>query len=76
MFGFHIFTSRKEKEILLIWIIKNLKIAELEKEMYTLSLEVLDDTNFESFFHTITSQISGDVFSKKQTIEPLTWNLI
>lgn len=78
MFLFSLFESRKDKELLLIWIIKNLKISDLEKEMYILSLEVLDNQSFKSFFYTITSQVSEEKFWKqiKQTIEPLSWNLI
>lgn len=74
MFWFSIFKSRKEKEMVLIEIIKKLNISDLEKEMYTLSLEVLDDGSFHAFFIKITSQTS--LYNEKQTIEPLTWNLI
>ena len=74
MFLFSLFESRKDKEVLLIWIIKNLKISDLEKEMYILSLEVLDNEGFHSFFNTITSQLSEE--KSNQTIEPLSWNLI
>ncbi len=70
-----VFQSRKEKEVFLKEIIKKLSISETEKEIYIISLEILDDSDFLLFFDTITSQLPR-ISSKINTIAPLTSTLL
>ena len=69
---FGLFTSREEKNTLLIEIIKKLNISWEEKDLYILSLEILDDTDFTSFYDNITKQIHTNTYS----IAPLSPQLI
>ena len=69
---FGIFTSREEKNILLIEIIKKLNISQEEKDIYILSLEILDDDDFSIFYENITKQIHENTYS----IAPLSLQLI
>lgn len=74
MFGSAFLTSRNHKEVLLKEIIRKLSITEWEKDLYILSLEVLDDTDFHEFYQKITSQFQ--IKTENTTIEPLSTNLI
>lgn len=56
MFGTSFFSSRSDKEVILIEIIRKLSISESEKELYILSLEILDSKDFDIFYNKITSQ--------------------
>jgi hypothetical protein len=76
MFGTSFFTSRSEKETLLKEILKKLSISESERELYILSLEILDHEDFENFYKKITSQFEKRDNSQYTTIEPLTTTLI
>ncbi len=72
------FSSRKDKEIFLMKIIKTLSISNSEKDIYYLCIEVLDTTSFNNFFQKIILQING---TQKEnidftTIEPFTAILI
>jgi hypothetical protein len=69
---FGLFTSREEKNILLIEIIKKLNISQEEKDIYILSLEILDDDDFSIFYENITKQIHENIYS----IAPLSLQLI
>jgi hypothetical protein len=69
---FWIFTSREEKNILLIEIIQKLNISQEEKELYILSLNILDEEDFTIFYTKITEQIHTNIYS----IAPLSPQLI
>lgn len=71
-----IFQSRKEKEAFLKEIIKKLAISETEKEIYYISLEILEDTDFMIFFEKIISQIENEADLRKSRIAPLTSTLL
>lgn len=75
MFGNAFFTSRNHKETLLKEIIQKLSISEWEKDLYTLSIEVLDNTDFDSFYQKITSQFQINK-QYNTSIEPLSATLI
>lgn len=69
---FWIFTSREEKNTVLLQIISKLHISEEEKELYKLSLEILDDENFWIFYEKMKSQFKQETI----TIAPFTSQLI
>jgi hypothetical protein len=69
---FGIFTSRGEKNVLLIEIIKKLNISKEEKDIYILSLEILDEADFSVFYENIMTQIHENTYS----IAPLSPQLI
>lgn len=69
---FGLFTSREEKNILLTEIIKKLNISREEKDLYILSLEILDESDFSVFYDNITKQIHENTYS----IAPLSPQLI
>lgn len=71
-----IFQSRKEKETFLKEIITKLSISETEKEIYTISLEILNDWDFLQFFEKIISQVPDESLQRKSTIAPLTSTLL
>ena len=71
-----IFQSRKEKETFLKEVIKKFSISETEKEIYSISIEILDENDFSVFFDKIVSQIPEDDNSRKSTIAPLTSTLL
>lgn len=75
MFGSPFFSSRSHKEALLKSIIKKLSISEWEKDLYILSLEVLDNTDFDIFYEKITVQFQTKTESNT-SIEPLSTVLI
>lgn len=76
MFGTSFFSSRSDKEVILIEIIRKLSISESEKELYILSLGILDSNDFDIFYTKITSQFHLKNNSWHTTIEPLTTTLI
>lgn len=69
---FGIFTSREEKSVILIEIIKKLNISREEKDLYILSIEILDEQDFSQFYENITKQIHENTYS----IAPLSPQLI
>ena len=76
MFDNWFFTSRSSKEALLKEIIQKISITDPEKDMYILSLEILEDDDFEKFYTSITSQFNMINTSKYVTLEPLTATFI
>ena len=70
------FSSRKDKEIFLREIIQKLTISASEKEIYSLCIEVLNDSWFENFFQKIYTQVQSSKIPEYTTIEPLTATLI
>ncbi len=76
MFGTSFFSSRSDKEIILIEIIRKLSISESEKDIYILSLEILDAVDFDNFYQKITSQFHLKNNMGHTTIEPFTTTLI
>ncbi|GAB0175269.1 MAG: hypothetical protein HHAS10_11480 [Candidatus Altimarinota bacterium] len=71
-----IFQSRKEKELFLKEVIGKLSISETEKEIYSISLEILEDNDFMVFFEKIISQIENEANLGKNRIAPLTSTLL
>jgi hypothetical protein len=69
---FWFFTSRREKVILISEIIGKLNISEEEKELYKLSITVLEDNDFEIFYNKIKNQINAN----PSTIMPFSNQLI
>jgi len=69
---FWLFSSREEKNILLIEILQKLRISEEEKELYILSLSLLDEKDFLDFYENIQLQISTNTSS----IAPFSTQLI
>ncbi len=52
--------TRKDKELFLIKIFSKLDIDQNEKEIYLLSIEILDDWDFNNFFDKIYKQVIQD----------------
>jgi hypothetical protein len=73
MQGTQLFTTRSEKEIFLKEIIKKLSISDIEKDIYIMSIEILEDFDFEEFYKKITSQIGA---RSPGSIAPLTSSLM
>jgi hypothetical protein len=71
-----VFQSRKEKEAFLKEVIKKLSISDTEKELYSISLEILEDKDFIIFFKTIISQIPVNQDFRQSSIAPLTSTLL
>lgn len=71
-------SSRKDKEIFLMKIIKTLSISNSEKDIYILCIEVLDTSSFEDFFQKIILQMEWTQKEELEftTIEPFTATLI
>jgi len=65
-------SSRKEKTILLENIINILSISNEEKELYKLSLMVLEDEDFNLFFKKIQENFSQE----SKSIEPFSTKII
>jgi hypothetical protein len=76
MFGTQFFSSRSQKEGLLTEIIQKLSISESEKELYILSIGILDEWDFDIFYENITSQFRWKNNPEHASIEPLTAILI
>ena len=72
--------TRKQKHSLLLEILSQIQIDSSERELYILSLEILDDTSFEEFFIKIYSQVydDGKLDSdlNKKTLAPLSSNIL
>lgn len=75
IFGIHI-ENRDEKRETLKRVIHALSISSEEKDIYILSLDILDDTDFNTFFERIMSQIHGGKMIRDYSIEPLTSKII
>lgn len=75
-----LFSSRKEKETFLIQILWKLNIEQNEREIYIISLEILDDTELDIFFQKIYLQVMDNHEIKneieKKTIAPLSASII
>ena len=73
-------STRKDKEQFLKEILARLNIDTYEKEIYILSLEILNDSELSTFFEKILSQIMEDGKMKdeieKMTLAPLSANII
>lgn len=76
MFWSTIFSSRKEKEDVLKNIIKQLSISQSEKDIYILSLEILDSEDFDVFYKKIVSNYENLPESPQYSIEPLSSKII
>ena len=72
------FSSRKDKEVFLMKIIKTLSISTSEKDIYILCIEVLDSSSFDVFFQKILLQMDWTQLQEIEftTIEPFTATLI
>ncbi len=72
------FSSRKDKEVFLMKIIKTLSISTSEKDIYILCIEVLDSSSFDDFFQKILLQMEWTQLQEIEftTIEPFTATLI
>ncbi len=69
MWLFSAFTSRQERTLVLQKIITKLNISQEEKDIYILSLDILDDKDFTIFFENIKNQISES--EEPYTIAPM-----
>jgi hypothetical protein len=69
---FWLSTSRQEKNLILSEIIKKLHISQEEKELYLLSIGILDDHEFQEFYTKIVNQVNG----RYSSIEPFSTQLI
>ena len=54
---FWFISTREQKKQVLSDIIKKLNISDEEKELYILSIGVLDDSDFQNFYDKILEQI-------------------
>ncbi len=69
--------TRGEKAETLKRVIKSLNIWSEEKDLYILSLDILNDTDFSIFFDRIMSQINNHKNNTREySIEPLTSQII
>ena len=69
--------TRGEKSETLKRVITSLNIWSEEKDLYILSLDILNDTDFSIFFERIMSQISIHKNNTREySIEPLTSQII
>lgn len=68
--------SRGEKSKTLQKVIESLNIWVEEKDLYVLSLEILNDTDFNHFFNTLMTQIGSSSNKSNISIEPLTSQII
>ena len=69
--------TRTEKSETLKQVIQSLHITQEEKDLYIISIDILDNHDFSVFFQSIMNQIeSSDVTDKGFTIEPLTSQII
>jgi hypothetical protein len=71
------FFSRNEKSETLKRIIESLQIWNEEKDLYIVSLDILNDSDFNVFFDSIVWQIEiGTTTGKEHSIAPLTQQII
>lgn len=68
--------SRKEKELVLKEIIQKLNISQTEKQIYSICIEVLDDSGLDDFFEKIMYQFNSKETQAYTSIEPFTATLI
>ncbi len=69
--------TRVEKSETLKQVIRSLNIWPEEKDLYLLSLEILNDRDFNLFFNNLIKQIHPSKLNSKEfTIEPLTSRII
>ncbi len=69
--------TRAEKSETLKQVIQSLHITQEEKDLYIISIDILDNNDFSVFFQSIMNQIeSNNVTNKGFTIEPLTSQII
>lgn len=69
--------TRGEKSETLKQVIDSLSIGPEEKDLYILSLDILNDHDFSLFFSAIMSQISTHQNNTREySIEPLTSQII
>ncbi len=72
--------SRKEKHKFLIDILSRIQIDENERELYILSLEILEENEFDTFYTKIYLQVTnnGKIHEEieKRMIEPMSSNII
>jgi hypothetical protein len=69
--------TRSEKTEILKKVITSLNIGIEEKDLYILSLDILNDNDFFMFFDRIMSQIPSHKNSTREySIEPLTSQII
>ena len=68
--------TRNEKSQTLRKVIQSLNIWPEEKDLYLLSLDILNDRDFSIFFDNLMSQINKSKNTKEYSIEPLTSKII
>ncbi len=72
-----ILENRLEKSETLKQVIRSLNIWQEEKDLYILSLEILNDHDFTIFFNNLIAQINLSKNNPKEySIEPLTSQII
>ncbi len=72
-----ILETRLEKSETLKQVIRSLNIWPEEKDLYIISLEILNDRDFNIFFNELISQIHPSKKNAKEfSIEPLTSQII
>jgi hypothetical protein len=73
-------SSRKDKETFLITILEKLNIDENERDLYILSIEILDDNEFTIFFDRIVEQVTENWFVnneiERKKIAPFSTNIL
>lgn len=69
--------TRSEKAEILKRVIASLKVWPEEKDLYILSIDILNNTDFSIFFDRIMSQINNHSNDTREySIEPLTSQII
>lgn len=68
--------TRYEKSQTLLRVIESLSIWTEEKDLYIVSLEILNDTDFNHFFNTLMNQVKNSATNSKNSIEPFTSQII
>jgi hypothetical protein len=68
--------TRSEKSKTLQRVIESLSIWIEEKDLYIVSLDILNDTDFNHFFNTMMIQINNPTSNTRISIEPLTSQII
>ncbi len=73
-------SSRKDKETFLITILEKLNIDKNERDLYILSLEILDENEFTLFFDKIIEQVTQDWLIdneiERKKIAPFSTNIL
>ncbi len=68
--------SRDEKSKILKRVIASLKIWPEEKDLYIISIDILNNKDFSIFFDKIMTQINNTNNIREYSIEPLTSKII